>query len=137
VLSFAEGAALTPTQIQKALFLIQQNLPESAPARPKYDFVPYQHGPYAPQVNIDAYDLVMEQFAQATRGQHQTVTYRLTMAGSLHALTLRCDIGADAAARVQQIASWVRGTSLDTIVREIGRQYPQYQTAPHMNARAA
>jgi hypothetical protein len=40
VLSFAGGVALTRIQIQKALFLIQHNLPKGVSARPDYDFVP-------------------------------------------------------------------------------------------------
>ena len=127
VLSFAEGAPLTPPQIQKALFLIQHELGDTQSERPTYLFVPYLHGPYAPEVNIDAYDLVMLGFAQTTRSPQPATTYSMTMSGSLRALALRCDIGVDAVKRAQRIVSWVRGTALSVVVQEIAKQFPQYQ----------
>jgi len=137
VLSFAEGAALTPTQIQKALFLIQHELGSEPGERPAYDFVPYQNGPYAPEVTIDAYELVLQGFARTARAQNGSPTHSLTNSGSLRALALRCDIGADAVKRSQKIVTWIRGHALAVVVREIGRQFPQYQPSSTYGFRVA
>jgi len=128
VLALAEGAPLTSAHIQKALFLIQQQLPSEIADRPQYDFVPHLHGPYAPQVNIDAFDLLRERFVESARLAAGGTAYRATMAGSMRSLSMRCDVGHDVVEYAQHVVSWVLATSLEVVVREIGRQFPQYQT---------
>ena len=127
VLTLAEGAAMTAAQIQKSLFLIQYEKPENAKDGPRYDFVPHQHGPYAPQVNIDAYDLAMEHYAITSHNQHGVTCYSVTAAGFARAAELRADADAITIKHAQNVVSWVRATSLDVIVREIGREFPQYR----------
>lgn len=128
ILALADGVALSPSQIEKALFLIQHQMPDEIPDRPAYDFVPFRHGPYSPQVTIDAFELEREKFACSERLPERGTLYRTTMTGSIRALTMRCDLSPDAVTHAQKIVSWIRTAPITTIVQEIGRQFPQYQT---------
>src|SRR5580692_8884957 len=53
VLSLAEGAPFTPVQIQKALFLASDKVPEAFELGSRYDFQPYDYGPFDRQVYSD------------------------------------------------------------------------------------
>jgi hypothetical protein len=127
ILALADGAALTPSQIEKALFLIQHQMPAEISDRPAYEFVPFQQGPYSPQVTIDAFELECEKFAASERFQARGKIYRTTMTGSIRALTMRCDLSPEALAYAQKIVAWIRTAPIATIVQEINRQFPQYQ----------
>ena len=137
VLALAQGAAMTAAQIQKSLFLIQYEKPEGVTDGPRYDFVPHRHGPYAPQVNIDAYDLVMEHSAHVSRDQQTGTRYVITGDGAQRAAELQPNADKSVIGHAQNVVSWVRATSLDVVVREIEREFPQYRaSAPSINPAA-
>jgi len=136
VLALAEGSAMTAAQIQKSLFLVQFEKPENAANGPRYDFVPHRHGPYAPQVNIHAYDLVMEHYAHAAHDQKSGTRYNITTAGAQRAAELRLNADRNMISHAQNVVSWVRATSLDIVVREIGREFPQYRASATPNSAA-
>src|SRR5438477_7187511 len=64
VLSLAGGAAFTPVQIQKAMFLASDKVPDAFDPDSRYDFQPYDYGPFDQQVYSDVEELKRRGLAQ-------------------------------------------------------------------------
>ena len=67
VLASAEGRLLTPAQLQKSVFLISENVPDIVTRGQKFNFVPYDYGPFDKYVYECASDLKAEMLAILVR----------------------------------------------------------------------
>jgi hypothetical protein len=54
MLTCAEGRPYTPVQIQKAIFLVCENLPKLVDRGPSFKFEPYDYGPFDSDVYAEA-----------------------------------------------------------------------------------
>ena len=57
LLAASEGRPYTPVQLQKAVFLVTQNVPDIIDQGPTFTFVPYDYGPFDSEVYAEASSL--------------------------------------------------------------------------------
>ena len=69
VLSLAEGADFTPVQIQKALFLASDKAADAFKQQSRYDFQPYDYGPFDQQVYSDMEQLAPGEWRKSISGR--------------------------------------------------------------------
>jgi len=131
VLSLAEGAPFTPVQIQKAMFLASDKVPGAFDRYSRYDFQPYDYGPFDWQVYSDVEQLEHRGLAQidqqpGTRWR----TYAASHQGVIEGQRLAEQLPREQSAVLERIVNLVRGLSFNDLVSAIYRAYP------HMRARS-
>jgi len=126
VLAAAEGSALSPVQLQKALFLIGEDLPW-ATGNDFYKFVPYNYGPFDSSIYHDADELSSGGLAvvgyQAGR---RYCEYAISPQGQKRAEQVMAKIKPEVAAHVKSVVKWVKNVSFEQLLRTIYDKYPQY-----------
>ena len=127
VLALSNGHALTFEQIQKALFIVQHQMPEGVKNRPDFEFVPFHYGPHAPGILDIANHLAHEKLAQILPGRDGDRTYSVTPSGTELAAAMHYDLGRDVIQYIGRVVAWVRATPIENVFREIVKQYPQYE----------
>lgn len=121
VLAEAGGAPVSPVQLQKALFLIGENL---HPDR-FYHFKPYDYGPFSREVYSDAQELANMGLVSITDPLGGYKTYAATLAGLNHARERRAQLDASAQEYLSKVVTWVRSLSFKELVVAIYTAYPQ------------
>lgn len=127
VVAAADGGPISPVQLQKALFLITQNL---QPAQRKtssgfYKFTPYDYGPFDGAAYRDAEALERDGLVEITAPPHQHREYCATQAGLDRAEQLRRDLSPNVVEYLDKVVAWVRSLSFTDLVRAIYRVYPE------------
>ena len=128
-MSLSDGAALTFEQVQKALFIVQHQMPSEVRNRPQLEYVPFHYGPHAPQVFEEAAALTHEGFAIMATGRTGEKTFTITRNGMKYAEAMRYDVGRDVVNYCQRVVSWLRTTPPETVYKHIIRQFPEYELA--------
>jgi hypothetical protein len=123
VLSLAEGAAFTPVQIQKAMFLASDKTSDAFDTH--YDFQPYDYGPFDWQVYSDVEGLEGQGLAQinqlpGTRWR----TYAATHRGVTEGQRLARQLTREQRAVLEKIVNLVQRLSFNDLVSAIYRAYP-------------
>lgn len=121
VLTATKGHSLSPVQLQKALFLIGENL------HPKgfYTFSAYDYGPFCSEVYVDAEELEAEGLASITRTAPRTYReYFATALGARRAAEIRKQTPPGALQYLDHVVEWILPLSFDALVRAIYRRYP-------------
>lgn len=121
-LSFAGGRPLTPVQVQKALFLADDRAPGAFLS--KYDFQPYDYGPFDRQVYIDAQCLRAEGLVEIGTDQRGWNTYAATAEGLQRAGALAARLSVQDRGMLERIVGLVRSLSFTELVSAIYRRYP-------------
>ena len=126
VLAAAEGQAYQPVQLQKALFLLSQNIPEVVCDGPGFGFVPYDYGPFDSDVYAEAQRLKAAGLAEigpSTQGRwsaysasHDGVTRGREVLGRLTPAQREY---------IEEVSSWVRRLSFAALVKSIYEAYPE------------
>ena len=123
-LSAANDDALSPVQLQKALFLFGEEKKDLV-SGPFYTFSPYAYGPFDKAVYKDAEALTDEGFIVSEATPYGYPRYSLTPLGLGHAGRL---------ARFEKlreeftpIVSWTKGLSFSQLVSAIYKKYPHMQ----------
>jgi hypothetical protein len=121
----ASPGALTPVQLQKALFLIGRRLDHSQLTAPSfYVFRPYDYGPFSAAVYADAEALEAEGLAHIDlSGQNRYRRYSATVAGRAHAAALAVD--PKLRDFVTRLVAWTRALSFEQLVSAIYAEYPE------------
>jgi hypothetical protein len=123
ILSLANGEPFTPVQIQKALFLADDKASGAFSSR--YDFQPYDYGPFDRQVYSDIDELAQNGMAQINQQPGaRWRTYSASVVG--------IDLGQHYAERLtdeqravlEKIVQLVRSLSFNELVSAIYRAYP-------------
>ena len=127
VLGLAEGQSLTPVQLQKAVFLLQQRMPEGVIARDRYEFVPYNYGPFCSQVYKDAKDLAEQGLASVTKPDDGVQSYAANSHGVKRTQDMLNKMDPSVADRAKSLVSWVRSLSFASLVNAIYEEYPEYK----------
>lgn len=122
VLSLAEGEPLTPVQIQKSLFLADDKVPNAFEAR--YDFQPYDYGPFDRHVYADAQALSRLGFVEIGTDPRGWSTYAATPEGLNRAQELKRQLSEENLTLLGRIVSLVRRLSFSELVSAIYRAYP-------------
>jgi len=126
VLSLADGAPFTPVQIQKALFLASDKVPAAFDPNSRYDFQPYDYGPFDRRVYSDVEGLDRQGLAQINQQQGtRWRTYAATERGVVEGSRLAAQLNRDERAVLQRIVDLVRRLSFNDLVSAIYRAYPQ------------
>jgi hypothetical protein len=126
VIAAAQGEPLQPVHLQKALFLLGENLTNAQRKTVEfYEFQPYDFGPFAQQIYADADDLEAEGLILITRTRTRAYReYVATVAGLKRAEDLRSQLAEPVRDYLDRVVAWVRRLSFDQLVRWVYRKYP-------------
>ena len=125
VLSLAEGAEFTPVQIQKALFLASEKVPGGFKPHSRYDFQPYDYGPFDQRVYSDVEWLAGHGLARIDqRPGSRWRTYAATETGLSQGERLTRDLSPEHLVVLKKIVKLVRNLSFNDLVSAIYRAYP-------------
>ena len=125
VLAAAGGRTYQPVQIQKALFLLDQNVPELITDGERYHFEPYDYGPFDKQVYKDAerwslFDLV--EITSSPNGRWKR--YAVSEEGLERGEALLGTLSDDYRVYIEAISEWVRSLGFNELVKSIYAVYP-------------
>lgn len=124
MLALAKGEALTPVQVQKSLFLADDKASNAFGAS-RYNFEPYDYGPFDQQVYIDARALAREGLVEVGTDPRGWNTYSATKDGIERAKTLQAQLGKDQRDMLGRILTLVRRLSFTELVSAIYKKYPE------------
>jgi hypothetical protein len=121
----ANGQGLSPVQLQKTLFLLGRELPDTvAPAY--YEFKPYHYGPFDSTVYSDADRLAEAGYVAITQRDGESWSrYLATAQGCERAETLKQEAPPAAVAYLQRVVEWALRQSFQQLVRSIYAKYPE------------
>lgn len=126
VLSIAGEHPLTPVQIQKALFLASDKIPEAFARGSQYSFQPYDYGPFDWQVYADIEALEREGLANIGQQQgSRWKTYSATRSGIAEGKRLARQLTCMQRQLLERIVGLVRSLSFNDLVSAIYRAYPE------------
>ena len=123
VLAAGDGAAHTPVQVQKLLFLVDRRV-ASGLAGPFFDFQPYFYGPFDRQVYGVLEDLARQGKVEICL-EGPLRAYRLTRAGQDAGIALLKTMDAKVAAYIRSLSAIVRKMTFGELVSAVYRAYPE------------
>lgn len=128
MLALAKGEPFTPVQIQKALFLASEKASDAFNRDSKYEFQPYDYGPFDRRVYLDVDRLEQEglvqiKFEPAGRWR----TYAVTKEGIEKGQRLAERLSADQRQMLKKIVELVRRLTFKELVSAVYRAYPHMQ----------
>jgi hypothetical protein len=121
------GDGLEPIRIQKGMFLFAME--SEAPAREKYDFVPYNWGPFSRAIYDDLESLQTAGLVErlpVPGASH--FAYRRTSAGDAAAERLSRGGSEALVASLRQARAAVSDVDFGMLLRRVYRKYPTYAT---------
>jgi uncharacterized protein len=121
----SDSPALDPIRVQKGMFLLAEE--GGLPAEERYDFTPYNWGPYCRDVRTDLDRLVGEGYVQARDVPgYSWKRYGLTAAGIDYARhVLREEVEPQHARRVADIKQRVSSPSFNELLDDVYTAYPR------------
>ncbi len=119
------GACFESVQIQKLLFLLDENITD-APGGKQFDFKPYDYGPFDKDVYVELEALQERGLVQMTTisPNFSRRQYSLTFNGQKQGGHALKKFAPDTAAYVKDLSRWVRQQSFATLVGSIYKAYP-------------
>lgn len=126
VLSIAgKGAPFTPVQIQKAMFLASDKARDAFDPDSRYDFQPYDYGPFDWRVYSDVEGLERRGLAEIDqRPGTRWRVYAATERGVAEGQRLAGQLNREQRAVLARIVNLVRRLSFNDLVSAIYRAYP-------------
>lgn len=126
VLSLADGGDFTPVQIQKALFLASEEVPDAFEPFSRFNFQPYDYGPFDSAVYSEIEHLEQNGLAEVVHAPNgRWRVYRATPAGIDEAENLRAALTERQVDLLGRIVQLVRRLSFNELVSAIYRSYPR------------
>ena len=126
-LSAAGGAALSPVQLQKSLFLLGRELSDAV-GENYYVFQPYNFGPFDADVYHDAEKLAAQGLVAIHREPWRSwVEYQATPAGLKYARKIQTEVAPEAFAYLRKTVAWAQSLSFQALVRSIYQRYPEFR----------
>jgi uncharacterized protein len=123
-LSPAGGTPYSPVQVQKLLFLVDQNLSPCLGGL-KFDFQPHHYGPFDKRVYFTLEDLAQRGMVEITRGRGNWPEYRLTPEGQTRAAEVMAGLDERARSYLGRVSAFVRSLSFSELVSAIYKAYPE------------
>jgi uncharacterized protein YwgA len=123
----ARGAAHTPVQVQKLMFLLDQKLPIDL-GGPHFQFQPYHYGPFDKEVYNTLDTLAQSGLVEIVFGTGNWREYRLTAEGQAQGETTLEGMEPRAKDYIWRLSDFVRKLSFSELVSAIYKAYPQMRT---------
>jgi uncharacterized protein len=125
VLAAAKGKSLSPVQFQKALFLLDRNLPEGVLSE-KFGFTPYDYGPFDASVyrigeSLADRGLASIQMAENARWKY----YAATPEGIVDGNSRIANLPENVRKYMEEVVEWVTSLSFGSLVKSIYTAYPE------------
>jgi|HubBroStandDraft_6_1064221.scaffolds.fasta_scaffold1642015_2 uncharacterized protein YwgA len=128
MLALSDGRQYTPVQIQKAMFLADDFAREAFDSR--YDFQPYDYGPFDPDVYRDVERMEVEGLTRISVTSRGWNVYMATDAGRRRGRELLDTLPPEQRDKLTRISKFVRTLSFTDLVSSI------YKAYPHMRERS-
>lgn len=119
----AKGAAHTPVQVQKLLFLIDKEASHLV-GGPFFDFTPYNYGPFDKRVYKEIEALAGEGLAVVNE-EGNARSFGLTPTGQSIGDTLLNTLHPNAQKYIREVSEFVRRLSFSALVSAIYKRYPE------------
>jgi uncharacterized protein len=125
-LSTVPETKFAPIQIQKILFLIDQNISSQLGGK-KFDFAAYDYGPFDKSIYAELTELSRQGFVEIENGNDRTFVrkYSLTASGLKLGQEKLSTVPANAQAYMIQIVQWAKSLSFSQLVGAIYKAYPE------------
>jgi uncharacterized protein YwgA len=124
MLALASERSYTPVKIQKAMFLTDDLVHDVFDSDSKFDFQPYDYGPFDHTVYRTVEDLERQGLARIGTTSRGWKTYAATDEGIRRGQALFNGLGPDQQTTLQQISQFVQRLSFSDLVKAIYRAYP-------------
>ena len=126
ILAAAAGRPYTPVQIQKAVFLICDQFRDLIDDGPRFNFQPYDYGPFDSNVYAELQELQHSGEAVISPSAHGNWnTYAISDAGSGRGDELLYHVlPSEVKDYIDEVSKWVRSLSFKTLVKSIYEAYP-------------
>jgi hypothetical protein len=126
ILAASQGQPYTPVQIQKAAFLVTRNLPGLIDQGQRFEFVPYDYGPFDSSVYQEAEFLTAKGLAQISQsGAGRWNVYCASDEGVDAGNEVLARMSHESREYITRVAKWVRSLSFQQLVRAVYEQYPE------------
>lgn len=126
VLTAGKGRAFSPAQIQKAVFLVDKNLPRLVDRGGGFNFVPYNYGPFDRDVYSEADNLQRDGAAIISPSSNgRWMTYAASDLGIKRGEKLLAQMSVKNRRYVESVAEWVLAQSFGSLVKSIYDLYPK------------
>jgi hypothetical protein len=126
VIAAAKGEPFDPIQLQKALFLLGENLALNG-KEDYYSFQPYNYGPFDKAVYADASSLAEKGYINAARMHGRSwSSYCVTPPGLSEAEKLRSKLEESQCEFIDSLVSWLRKLSFEQLLSYIYQKYPSF-----------
>lgn len=119
---------LDPVRIMKGMFLIaRETPPDWLPSEARYQFMPYNYGPYSSAIYADLDELERLGYVRPERalGQHWK-HYWLTPRGREMAVASAATLGRDVVRYINSVRGFVTRLSFRDLLTAVYRRYPDY-----------
>ncbi|ESW95249.1 hypothetical protein X768_32820 [Mesorhizobium sp. LSJC265A00] len=115
---------MTPVQVQKAMFLLEQ---EALPhiKTPFYTFVPYNYGPFCPDIYQDLKNMEFKGQVISDKTAN-IVIYSITKSGLDKADGIAKNVDPLVNTYTGQVVDWVKSQSFSGLLQAIYKKYPDY-----------
>lgn len=114
----------TPVQVQKLLFLLEDNIPESMGGR-HFHFEPYHYGPFDKTVYSALEVLSRMGLVDIEYGSGNWRNYRLTPEGQARGQEILQRLEPSAVEYIKKISDFVRKLSFSQLVSAVYKAYPE------------
>lgn len=114
----------SPVQVQKIFFLLDRNIADRT-GGVKFDFVPYDYGPFDIDVYNELENLQEDELVEVTRKPafgHRT--FQLTDQGLKEGQIALSELSDNSQDYIGRVVDWVRSLTFPQLVSAIYREYP-------------
>lgn len=120
-------AALQPVQLQKALFLFAAKVPaEMLPGTGRYQFKPYDYGPFSAEIYSDAEALEQNGFVAISRPPSSRYKeFRVTPTGRAAAEALRAQEDPNIVTYLANLVTYTQSLGFNQLVASVYEEFPE------------
>jgi uncharacterized protein len=127
-IGISNSGQLDPIRIMKGQFLIAMETPaEWLPADARYEFQPYNYGPYAPPIYTDLHELERSGLVTSRQALGQSWGYfSVTDAGKKTADAIAAAMPPQLVEYIASIRKFVTSLSFSQLLSAVYKRYPEY-----------
>jgi hypothetical protein len=124
-LASSPGASFAPVQVQKLLFLIDENIADELGGK-LFHFEPYDYGPFDKDVYVELANLEQRGLASVSRVEtSERRRYALTADGQTLGVEVLDRLTPRAQRYIRRVSAWVRDLTFAQLVGSIYKAYPK------------
>lgn len=124
IMGMAGEHAFSPVQLQKAVFLVDRNIPELFNGNSRFNFKPYDYGPFDSTVYAEVKVLESSGLALTSRSLSGYNQYGLTAAGLNASAAIANGLDISTRQYMEKLVKWVISLSFARLVKSIYEAYP-------------